>query len=464
MTEVLIDLLSNEVDAFTGQSLEKLYGESESFLLDLKQMETDLTQDIEREEQGKEDYDNMKVSVDANLSETSWYKSSITHLKLYNSTINKFFKNVLNNPKFSLNLDEAYIYPLYKVDYNLLKAISIHLLKSGEYSTALDLDIDYPNTKLMNQFKDLKLILSDISNHDLSLALKWLSGVPGGSTTSLKFKFNVLQMVLLLNKSGEFTIEDTASAFAYSKDNLTEFFSMYLKEISSLMLLFIYGGRDQKSIHKLIKKSMAFSGKLSSTADSYQERQFINDLLKNFDSINSNHEIFTTLANEFVNEFCNSLGLSKESSLFQSVLAGFIYLPSFYKFSKIQKKLNKPIEQKEFSDDVNFDLPFQLPDSSRFLFRYHPIFICPVSKEQLMPATKSVTIYPDGDEHQNKRICIEEDAAHPNSVVVLNLCHHLALMESVYHLSKKGTDCFKCHYCYTKHKYSDITNAFFIDL
>ena len=90
---------------------------------------------------------------------------------------------------------------------------------------------------------------------------------------------------------------------------------------------------------------------------------------------------------------------------------------------------------------LNYRFNCQIPTgfySSTILF-----FICPVSREQLIPITEN---------------------GYTTQAVVLNYCQHLVLRDSIWHLSKKGIDIFKCHYCYKKHKYSDVTDAYFIDL
>ena len=50
------------------------------------------------------------------------------------------------------------------------------------------------------------------------------------------------------------------------------------------------------------------------------------------------------------------------------------------------------------------------------LFKYHPIFICPVSREQLIPITEN---------------------GYTTQAVVLNYCQHLVLRDSIWHLSKR---------------------------
>ena len=69
------------------------------------------------------------------------------------------------------------------------------------------------------------------------------------------------------------------------------------------------------------------------------EAKFVYELLANFENIHESSSLFTNLANEFIAEYCKDLKLSNDSSLFQSVLAGHIYLPSFYKYNQIQLKL-----------------------------------------------------------------------------------------------------------------------------
>ena len=183
--------------------------------------------------------------------------------------------------------------------------------------------------------------------------------------------------------------------------------------------------------------------------------------------------------------------LSNDSSLFQSILAGHLYLPSFYKYNQIQLKLKKlkTISNEKVHEEhtgqsssnnsgsshaehqmanlvapYQFELPFQLPDSNRFLFKYHPIFICPVSREQSIPITETLvqTTIREDNIIKKRKYVVENPSK--TQVVILNYCQHLALRDSIWQLSKKGMEVFKCHYCYKKHKYSDISDAYFIDL
>ena len=523
MTKLLIDTLCSEIDSFDksgDQCVENLLLDSNSFLNELKLVETALEAEVETNDNRMS---SKKIDkLDKHLN--TWYKKSITSLKSYNSSTNKLFKNVLNNPKFNIDLDDAYTYPLNLYNYpvksnqtkgddalnkinannrtELIKAIIIHLLKVGQGGTVVKellKEIDDSNTVVdetaLDKFAILNRIIDDITvRHDLTSALRWLEdkyneNVMAMSTdisldspspcnySQIEFKFHMLQLIILLNTSGHFTIDDSLSAYLYSKEKFTKFFNEYLNEISPLMTLLLYKGNSEHEMKMVIKDlvikiKQGFELDMNKNHVKKNEGKFIAELLDSFEDIHGNQTIFMNLANEFISEYCKDMHLSKESSLFQSVLAGYVYLTSFYKYNQIQEKLNKIKGTKDNDDNLetiinyeatyHYDLPFQLPDASRFLFRYHPIFICPVSKEQLIPITSSTKASQQNGEQRTKRTKTLSDVQ-ANPVVVLNFCQHLALRESVWQLSKKGNEIFKCHYCYKKHKFSDVTEAYIID-
>lgn len=598
MSTTLLETFSAELNAFTGSgesNLHKLLDETHGFLADLTLIQKDLERQVSDEKKCDKKSDETDEKCDETCDEKggenkrasesttadlrqlssgveSWYKGSIGALKSYNTQINKFLKNILNNPNYNINLDDAYTYPLnldgiprqqksvneapqtspapptglglnadevalkeikQENQEELTKAIILHLLKIGQRDIVKDMLADMGpesdiiiDEQLLDRFKLLDEIVVDVTvNHDLTKALDWFKDKARqpGKTLSfelVEFKFHMLQFVLLLNGNGgsgtgsssgdkkRADLNAAVNAYLYSKQNFPKFFNDYLQEISPLMtLLLLKGSHDESALddsqHTVdllavkIKFSFTKDQEKEKSSKRFKESKFVGEILQDFEAVDNNQYLFQHLANEFISFYCRDLNLSNDSSLFQSILAGFINLPSFYKYNQIQRRLSRthsigtemnlhststsntntadgtkgedPYPGSYLISPYSYDLPFQLPDANNFLFKYHPIFICPVSKEQLIPLTVSETVSPEL-ENRAKRPKLDNNKdselvkTMQNPVVVLKYCQHVALKESVWQLSKKGSEVFKCHYCYKKHKLSEVSEAYFIDL
>lgn len=506
----LVEQLRKEVDALDecgASSLDELMKGSNEFLADLKMLESELETALAPSE----------VVTSLEKSSARWYKKSIANLKGYNGQINKFLKNVVNSSKFAVDLDEAYSFPLMinsspvkevapvtlsgmtekellKVKRlqnrgEMMKSIMLHLLKIGHGAAVVDLysevDVaDEIDPQMLEHFIILNGIVDDIKvKHDLSRVLEWLDEKEQlalrAHYESILFKFHMLQFALLLagdpSKEAPFGIDSALAAYTYAKDRFGRFFRDYVKEISPVMTLLLFkspdatnDGTSQLQENFKVKIIQTFAQHREKDKRHSKESKFIGDILACFDSLHSNQMLFSTLANEFVAQYCGDMALSSESSLFQAMLAGFINLPNFYKYTKLQRRLSRTKDDFTSSLQHAIDLPFQLPDKNQFLFNYHPIFICPVSKEQLVPVSTVVAVTED-DMRDRKRKPIlvspnEKLVPMANPVVVFDHCRHLALKDSVRNLSKGGSEVFKCHYCYKKHKLLDVSDAYFIDL
>lgn len=437
----------------------------------------------------------------------SWYKSSIDGLKKYNAQVIKFHKNVVQ--KLSINLDDAYTFPLQLPSYpcknqrgktsedpatraqqsnqdQLLKSIILHLLKTGHGDIAEELLDEYsmrnqiePST--LRDFKKLSIIVSDIeSRHDLTNVLEWLesrSHNKDADYEKISFKFHMLQFALLLSsRSGKTGDQSIFDAYIYAKQKFPPFFQNFLDDMSPLISCILFTQGDlQTDPHLRELKQMSMRNYVASCEKSKRntrETRFVTQLLDNLYNIHDAHFLFNTLAHDFVAKFCSDLSLSSESSLFQSVLSGFVNLPNFYRYSHLQKKLKRsnPTDGREYGPSTvsKKDLPFQIPDKNQFLFNYHPLFICPISKEQLMPlVTVSKMAELDAQLKLQNAVFVSKNKVlvpMANPVVVFEHCRHLALKESVRQLTKNGSEVFKCHYCYKKHKYLEVSEAYFIDL
>lgn len=492
----LLDLLHSEVEALDqsgSTNLTNLLQESQSFLSDLKLIESQL-----------QDSDDMDIHTELENSSSKWYKKSISSLKSYNSQINKFHKNVVNSSKFKIDLDEAYSFPLLMNSLpvkevkpifepgmsesellavqklqnrdELMKSIMLHLLKIGQGAAVLELLPEFELTQkihpdMLAQFVALNLMVDDVKvRHDLLKVLLWLDDKgTDAKYEEIAFKFHMLQFSILLagNSECEFNIDLALAAYSYSKENFGRFFKNYLNEISPMMSLLLFKTPEHTSSEQFKKQIIhSFAQHTSGDKRHAKEARFIAEILDCFDDLHGHQMVFDTLANEFVAQYCGDMALSSESLLFQTMLAGFINLPNFHKYAKLQQRLGRKDEGSAPGADQ--ELPFQLPDRNQFLFKYHPIFICPVLKEELTPNT-AVAKITDEDMRDRKRKPIfvngtEKLVAMANPVVVFDHCRHLALKDSVRHLSKGGSEMFKCHYCYKKHKLSDVSDAYFIDI
>lgn len=514
---VLVENLKKEVDVLNGagaSAFSSIASETAVLLDDLRALEKSLLADIPlaatsngEEMNGDSDSHanaNLKPSSTSILSSSDtlptvqsaskkWYALSISSLKAYNHQIGKYVKNIATSPKYRVDLDSAYIFPLLLDSYptrdklqppanannrqELVKSIIVHFLKSGHDRAVAELLYDchideYMDGAMVEQFLRLHHILKDLKvQHKLASALEWLQTqdpAPRSRMEEILLKLHLLQFVLCLNDdspSGGTSFRGFR-AYMYGKSNLPPYFKNYMNKISPALTLMLHDPMRDSSSHYadfLRKITQTFIDDVNSQPGrATRMDRFLIDLLQDFDKINLRQDIFDTLAHEFAVEFCGDMALPGESALFESVLAGFVNLPNFYKYSQLQKRIGR------HAAEVPSELPFQLPDKNHFLFRHHPIFICPVSKEQLVPLSTRVLASED-ELHDRKRRAIfvsptEKLVPMANPVVVFDHCRHLALKDSVRNLTKGGTEMFKCHYCYKKHKLLDVSDAYFIDL
>lgn len=501
----LLDQLNHEIDLLSGSGATNLAGlldESDAVLRDLRALEAELQLEVS----GQGTATDVLAIVDKDAKK--WYDRSIASLKSYNGQITKFLKNIVLSSRYNVPLDEAYSFPLMLNAYpsketavktgseedavnaaklrnrqQLMKSIVLHLVKIGHGSAVVEMLDEFEvgeqlDSQILDGFRQLNEIVDDVKvKHDLTRVFAWLdSRDPSASTRyqHLLFKLHMLKFALLLAGSvldaAGVNHDSIVAAYTYAKTHFYKFSKEYLNEISPVMTLLVYkftDGSDSTLIQESFKRAMVetFSQDSESSKVHAEERQFIAKVLGSVDTLHANHAIFHNLANEFVAEYCADMSLSNDSLLFQSILAGFVNLPNFYKYNNLQRRLSRTSREDPKKQD---DLPFQLPDKNHFLFNFHPIFICPVSKEQLVPLSTTAKITDEDFRDKRKKYIYvspsERLAAMNNPVVVFDHCRHLALKDSVRHLTKGGSEVFKCHYCYKKHKLQDVSDAYFIDL
>ncbi|KAL8834346.1 MAG: hypothetical protein Q9170_003801 [Blastenia crenularia] len=291
------------------------------------------------------------------------------------------------------------------------RAIAMHLLREGQFSVAStflteatknqspddttddltmsgteqDLGLDsLKSESLRKQFANMYHILHEMKNErNLLPAIEW-AREKGDELekrgSNLEFELGKLQFVWLFVgqsiQSGQPNIfEGRQQALAYARQELSHFRPRHLRELQQLC------------------GAIAFCPNLRQSP---------------YRSIFINNNAWDEIANSFTKEFCALLGLSADSPLYIAATAGAIALPHFSKLQFIMKD-----KRTEWTTKHEIPVEVPLPPS----YRFHSIFVCPVSKEQTTD--------------QNPPMMMP--------------CGHVVAQESLMRLSKNSR--FKCPYC-----------------
>lgn len=304
------------------------------------------------------------------------------------------------------------------------RAIAMHLLREGQFSVATtflrethdhppattrarsrtdedgdnDMDGDGEDTDedeemdnihsedLQTKFSEMYTILSHLKDHNLESAIEWArinSAALDAKGSTLEFELSKLQFVWLFKGPSFNGLPDDArnghlGALAYARAHFARFQVRHLREIQQLCA------------------AMVYSPNLGASPYSH---------IFEIDSA------FEDVALSFTREFCSLLGLSAESPLYMAVTAGSIALPRLIKYTTYMR------EKKTEWTTAN-ELAFETPLPENMI--YHPIFVCPVSKEQ---------------------------TTQDNPAMMLP-CGHVICRESLHNITKAAR--YKCPYCPTE--------------
>ncbi|KAA8574770.1 hypothetical protein EYC84_004019 [Monilinia fructicola] len=199
--------------------------------------------------------------------------------------------------------------------------------------------------------------------------------------SNLEFELGKLQFIWLFLGPRVNDLPDDESnglpgALRYARLYFPRFQTRYLREIQQLITAMVFESNLQSSPYK-----------------------------QTFDTSTS----WSDVSNSFTREFCSLLGLSAESPLYLAATAGAIALPTLIKLASIVKE-----KRTEWTTETELPVEIALPRSMIF----HPIFVCPVSKEQ---------------------------TSETNPPMMMP-CGHVVARESLNKLGKSGSR-FKCPYC-----------------
>lgn len=208
--------------------------------------------------------------------------------------------------------------------------------------------LDGRHSGLQDKFAEMYSILTELRHRNLGPAIEWAhqnNERLEAKGSNLEFELCKLQYVWLfkgpeVNGLADDLHNGQAGALLYARQHFGRFQSRHLREIQQLVCAMVYAPNLEASPYRQIF-----------------------EIESAFDDVSSS----------FTREFCSLLGLSAESPLYVAVTAGAIALPRLIKYTTYMR-------EKKTEWTTENELAFETPLPPSMI--YHPIFVCPVSKEQ----------------------------------------------------------------------------------
>ncbi|KAF2859310.1 hypothetical protein K470DRAFT_219399 [Piedraia hortae CBS 480.64] len=244
-------------------------------------------------------------------------------------------------------------------------------------------------SNLTSKFKEMYSIISALEKQDLVPAMSWAaahSEILNLRKSDLQFHLVQLQFVK------HYATGDAKFALEYARFAFPSFAGRYHEEVAALL------------------GSLAF---INSRPPAY-----LQNVLESV--------TYPSVVENFVTEFCASLNLPPSSPLYPTVAAGSLALPVL---QKLASKMNQARSQWSTEDELPVETP--MPDEK---FRFHSIFVCPISKQQ---------------------------STDKNPPTLLK-CGHVLAQESVHQLSRNRASA-KCPYCSADLGINDTRRVYIVD-
>lgn len=415
------DKLYYSKDVPNASNLQKCLKETHEFKNQLKKLKAHLNKNIQDQEQllaSKEDNSDLKrdstppideekiikkrTLIHDKLNKTikSWNHSMKKQSKFTHQQYLKFNKNALNQLK-SFNLDEIYQNKISKDNLKFIdQAIEFHIARYNidnlpiEYNksntndnnniTQYLRDVYGIQDNITDIFLGMGQIIYDLKHNNYNSCIQWIQTIENSNDKSnnivdscLKFELFILNGLNMIKND-----DNSVDVCKYFIDNIPNEIM-----ISQVMIKSDYS----KMVSEIITKLM------------------LEEKIEGLDNIID--ERLKSCINIFTKEYCLHNKLSLDSPLFLIILSGVIAFQYFIKYNQIRMLSHVGWTTE---DELPFDV--ELPD---FLSHFHPVFICPVLKEETT--------------NENP----------PYSLV----CHHIISKKALDKLSKNGSLSFKCPYC-----------------
>ncbi|KAL3233673.1 E3 ubiquitin-protein ligase RMD5 [Nakaseomyces bracarensis] len=380
--------------------LKKCIEDTNEFRTQLKKLRAHLNKHIQEVESGNSHEKSQKkkelILEKLNKNHKHWDHSIKKSYRSQQAALTGYHKNFLNKLS-KIDIDQVYLNKLPEdADTYVKQAIGYHISRyhmknlpamETKYDMLSYLKSLYGiNPKISEQFIDMGEIIQSIQTENTQKCMAWLNSVyergvhdnfhtseDDNSLDDLKFELHILEFFKILRKN------DPETTLKFVSHNIpSDTFEVrpdkVLEKVSPLLTRSILG----EKIEGLTETLQAQVDKCIS--------------------------LFTV-------EFCKYLNLPHHSPLFLVVLSGIISFQFFIKYKNIRTMAHVGWTTE---DELPFDV--QLPD---FLSRFHPIFICPVLKEETTVSNPPYSL----------------------------ACHHIISKKALDRLSKNGSLTFKCPYC-----------------
>lgn len=237
--------------------------------------------------------------------------------------------------RFKVDLTAATDLSVFEGKKHLINnAIALNFVRQGQFDLAesfaqeAQLELD---ANLVTQFKTMYTIIESLERDDLSEAIRWAAAHRARLTerkSTLEFELHKIQFMRIFCSAHVF------EAIQYAQLHFPVFAARHLKEIQQLMASAAFHGNIQNSPYNHLYTAMKRT-----------------DVIKN----------------SFVQDFTALLGMTPVSPLLATVEAASLALPTLIKLSSLK------LVTSEGSTGVDLPLPAK--------FRYHSVFVCPVTKE-----------------------------------------------------------------------------------
>ncbi|KAG5928236.1 hypothetical protein E4U42_001069 [Claviceps africana] len=244
---------------------------------------------------------------------------------------------------------------------------------------------------LQDKFSEMYHILAELQEHNLAPAIEWAhvnNHKLQARGSNLEFELCKLQFLWLFKGPSVNGLPDDddngqAGALSYARRHFLRFQSRHVHEIQQLACAMVYASNLEASPYR-----------------------HMFEIASAFDDVSAS----------FTRDFCSLLGLSAESPLYVAVTAGAIALPRLIKYTTYMKE-----KKTEWTSEN--ELAFETPLPASMI--YHPIFVCPVSKEQTTEGNPPVMLP----------------------------CGHVLCHDSLQNIAKGAR--YKCPYCPTEGQLQD---------